>query len=94
MCLLAKPSSLQLSKTYVSISTVCLSWYSAQHKGVKCLDVPTGRVYMSRDVVFDETQFPFAKLHPNAGALLRKEILLLPYHLSGIAPVEIDDCTD
>ena len=45
--------------------------YSAQHKGVKCLDVSTGRVYISRDVVFDETQFPFEKLHPNAGALLR-----------------------
>ena len=55
--------------------------YSAQHKGVKCLDVSTGRVYISRDVVFDETQFPFEKLHPNAGALLKKEILLLPSHL-------------
>lgn len=58
--------------------------YSAQHKGVKCLDVSTGRVYISRDFVFDETVFPFAHLHPNAGALLRKEILLLPSHLSGI----------
>ena len=68
--------------------------YSAQHKGVKCLDVSTGRVYISRDVVFDETQFPFAKLHPNADALLRKEILLLPPHLSG-APCEgNDNCTD
>ena len=24
------------------------------HKGVKCLDAPTGRVYISRDVVFEE----------------------------------------
>ena len=30
-----------------------------------------------------ETQFPFEKLHPNAGALLKKEILLLPSHLLG-----------
>ena len=58
--------------------------YSSQHKGVKCLDVSTGRVYISRDVVFDETKFPFADLHANAGALLRKEILLLPPHLSGV----------
>ena len=58
--------------------------YSAQHKGVKCLDVSTGCVYISRDVVFDETKFPFADLHPNAGALLREEILLLPPHLSGL----------
>ena len=58
--------------------------YSPLHKGVKCLDISTGRVYISRDVIFDETKFPFADLHPNAGALLRKEILLLPSHLSGI----------
>jgi hypothetical protein len=35
-------------------------------------------VYVSCDVVFDETIFPFASLHPNAGACLRKEIELLP----------------
>jgi histone deacetylase 1/2 len=52
--------------------------YSHMHKGVKCLDVNSGLVYISRDVVFDETVFPFARLHENAGALLRKEILLLP----------------
>jgi hypothetical protein len=52
--------------------------YSPLHKGVKCLDVSTGRVYISRDVVFDENIFPFQELHPNAGALLKKEILLLP----------------
>jgi hypothetical protein len=34
-------------------------------------------VYVSRDVVFDEAVFPFQTLHPNAGALLRREILLL-----------------
>ena len=55
--------------------------YSPRHKGVKCLDVSTGRIYISRDVVFDETVFPFASLHPNAGALLRKEISLLPESL-------------
>jgi hypothetical protein len=47
------------------------------HKGVKCLDISTGRVYISRDVVFDEDVFPFKELHPNAGALLRRDILLL-----------------
>ena len=51
------------------------------HKGVKCLDVSTGRVYISRDIVFDETIFPFQSLHPNAGAQLRKEISLLPKNL-------------
>ncbi|KAL7588942.1 uncharacterized protein LOC128127645 [Lactuca sativa] len=30
------------------------------HKGYKCLDNSTGRVYISRDVIFDESRFPFA----------------------------------
>jgi hypothetical protein len=42
------------------------------------LDVSTGRVYIYCDVVFDETVYPFSKLHPNAGARLHDEISLLP----------------
>jgi histone deacetylase 1/2 len=56
--------------------------YSPLHKGVKCLDFKTGHVYISRDVVFDKNIYPFAALHPNAGSLLRQEILLLPSTLS------------
>ena len=48
------------------------------HKGFKCLDISEGRIYISRDVVFDEIVYPFAQLHPNAGARLRSEVLLLP----------------
>jgi hypothetical protein len=55
--------------------------YSNIHKGFKCLDVKTGRVYISCDVIFDENVFPFSKLHANAGSRLREEILLLPSHL-------------
>lgn len=33
--------------------------YSALHKGYRCLLPPTGKVYISRHVVFDETLFPF-----------------------------------
>jgi hypothetical protein len=33
--------------------------YSPSHKGYKCLDVSTGRVYISCDVMFDEGVFPF-----------------------------------
>lgn len=58
--------------------------YSNLHKGYKCLDISTGRVYISRDVVFDENIFPFSELHPNAGARLQAEINLLPGHLLGI----------
>jgi hypothetical protein len=52
--------------------------YSSSYKDYKCLDVSTGRVYISRDIVFDEGVFPFANLHPNAGAQLCVEISLLP----------------
>jgi histone deacetylase 1/2 len=31
--------------------------YSNLHKGYKCLDISTGRIYISRDIVFDETVF-------------------------------------
>ena len=55
--------------------------YSNLHKGYKCLDISTGRVYISRDVVFDEDIFPFAQLHPNAGTRLQQEIFLFSPHL-------------
>jgi hypothetical protein len=48
------------------------------HNGFKCLDVSGGHVYISRDVVFDETVMPFTKLNSNAGTRLHSEILLLP----------------
>ncbi|WVZ57430.1 hypothetical protein U9M48_007816 [Paspalum notatum var. saurae] len=71
-------------------STKCVFLgYSSLHKGFKCLEPSTGRVYISRDVVFDESVFPFANLHPNAGALLRRQILLLPEHREGDV-----DCND
>jgi hypothetical protein len=34
--------------------------YSQHHKGYKCLHIDYGRVYISRDVIFHEDQFPFA----------------------------------
>jgi hypothetical protein len=40
--------------------------YSELHKGYKCLHIPTGRVYISRDVIFDEHVFLFSKLPENA----------------------------
>ena len=36
--------------------------YSSLHKGYKCLHVPSNRVYISRDVVFNENVFPFYAL--------------------------------
>jgi histone deacetylase 1/2 len=67
--------------------------YSPHHKGVKCLDVKAGRVYISHDVVFDENVFPFASLNPNVGSILHQEILLLPSDpiTSHVGDARIDD---
>jgi hypothetical protein len=62
--------------------------YSNMHKGFKCLEISSSRVYISRDVVFDETEFPFFKLHSNVGARLRKEISLLPLNLQNFSESE------
>jgi Reverse transcriptase (RNA-dependent DNA polymerase) len=35
--------------------------YGINQKGYKCLHVPTGRIYMSRNVQFIEDEFPFVK---------------------------------
>jgi hypothetical protein len=40
---------------------------SPQHKGHKCLD-NNGRVYISKDVIFHEFQFPYNKLFSTAAA--------------------------
>jgi hypothetical protein len=53
------------------------------HKGFKYLDISKGRIYISRDVLFDESVFPFAELHSNAGAHYHSEFLLLPMTTTG-----------
>ena len=71
-------------------STQCVFLvYSNLHKGYKCLEVASGRIYISQDVVFDENLFPFGKLHPNAGALLHAEISLLPDHGGDLNNVDL-----
>ena len=45
--------------------------YNDKYKGYRCFLPSTGRVYISRHVIFDETVFPFAQSHsrPNSGSL-------------------------
>jgi hypothetical protein len=52
--------------------------YSNLYKRFKCLDIASGCVYVFRDVVFDESIFPFAQLHPTAGVCYTSDVLLLP----------------
>jgi hypothetical protein len=42
--------------------------FSNIHKGFKCLDILMGRIYISHDVIFYESLFPFAALNPIAVA--------------------------
>lgn len=37
--------------------------YNEKFKGYKCFLHPTGRVYISQHVIFDENVYPFSKLH-------------------------------
>ena len=56
-----------------SIECVFLG-YSARHKGYRCLDPDTGRVYISRHVRFDETSFPYA----SRGSPTTSDIAIVP----------------
>jgi hypothetical protein len=53
------------------------------HKEFKCLDIFTGRIYISRDVIFDESVFPFASLNSNAGARYTSDVLFIPSSTPG-----------
>jgi hypothetical protein len=52
------PRPFNTHKLQFCLKQCVLLCYSNIHKGFKCLDVPEGRVYISRDVIFDETIFP------------------------------------
>jgi hypothetical protein len=61
---------------------MCFLGHSILHKGFKCVDPRSGRVYISRDVAFDESVFPFSELNPNAGRRLQEEFSLLSHGVS------------
>ena len=45
-------------------STPCVFFrYLSHHRGYKCFDLSSRKIIISRHVLFDETQFPFAKIH-------------------------------
>jgi hypothetical protein len=54
--------------------------YRSMHKGYKCLHVLSNRVYISRDVVFDEGQFPFATKPNSSPTPIPKHVLLPILH--------------
>lgn len=60
--------------------------YSHVHKGYKCLDRATGRVYISTDVVFYEHVFPFAQQSSSQSHTVSQDDILVPVQL--IVPVD------
>ena len=48
--------------------------YSPVHKGYKCLH-PSGRIYISRHVLFNETSFPFASLSCSCSSSVSSSIM-------------------
>jgi hypothetical protein len=62
--------------------------YSSLHKGYKCLDMETGRVYISHDVIFDEAVFPFSNPSSNFPEQLGDSSFNLnTNHLHNLLPV-------
>ncbi|KAJ4959756.1 hypothetical protein NE237_019666 [Protea cynaroides] len=63
--------------------------YSPKHKAIKCFHTPTGRLYISRNVKFDEHVFPFEQADsitssPQVWQISKptNEIPLVPLHAS------------
>jgi hypothetical protein len=52
--------------------------YSSHHKGYKCLHIESGRMYISRDVVFHENRFPFAAVTSSTESLSPIPASVLP----------------
>jgi hypothetical protein len=50
--------------------------YSKNHHGYKCLNIKSGRVYIARHVIFNESSFPFAKSTPSKSA--PSQIVIIP----------------
>jgi histone deacetylase 1/2 len=54
--------------------------YRHMHKGFKCLDVTSGRVYISRDVVFMKRYFPLPAFTPMLVPTFVKKFFFYPNH--------------
>lgn len=71
--------------------------YNEKYKGYRCYFPPTGRVYISRHVIFDEEHFPYADLYSNFHSPTESSLLQSWRHLnlaaqrSDESPVEVNE---
>lgn len=63
--------------------------YHTQYKGYRCLYPPTGQVYISRHVLFDETCFPFTQQYKSF--IPKYQTPILKAWQLAIAPMEPDE---
>lgn len=89
--MLAMPSPYNERKLqYCSKQCVFLG-YSMMHKGYRCLHVSTGRIYISRDVIFDENFFPFSDDMPKQtpDQMLEQILVFSPTTMGRTDPSEL-----
>ena len=65
--------------------------YSPYHKGYRCYEPKTKRLYISRHVVFDESLFPFQNTTPKSTKCDTPHKVLLPIPLNKLLPSQ--SCT-
>lgn len=71
--------------------------YSNQHKGYRCLDLKTHRMFLSRHVVFDENHFPCRKKEnqPSSHTSSTKSFGIFPFLptvINTVPPVDAPSC--
>nr|KYP75335.1 Retrovirus-related Pol polyprotein from transposon TNT 1-94 [Cajanus cajan] len=59
--------------------------YSTSHKGYKCL-APTGRIFISKDVIFCETRFPYPSLFPASATNPPTSSIPVPLVITSLQP--------
>lgn len=68
--------------------------YTEKQKGYRCLHPPTGRVYISRHVLFDEAKFPFSDVYKSCMPQANTPLLSVWYKGLNISQEEEDQTTE
>ena len=63
MFVLSSYSIYSYKQTTTPVNSFWFFRYLSHHCGYKCFDLLSRKIIISRHVLFDETQFPFAKIH-------------------------------